>query len=967
MGRVRAALAFVVLVMVFVGFAVAARLAGAGAGEGGQFATITQAFGAPCLQQGTPTNGQVWTYFGAPTNAWHAGAGAVSGVSQIVAGTGISVSPGGGTGVVTVTNTSPGSSVTLQGAYNNGSAGTAGIISLTSSFGPIVFKNVTGSDGLLVTNNVAASGVANGIDLVADGTPGTIAVTDYGVVGETNRVTFLGRSAEGSFASPTATQSGDALVTLSGIGYGASGFASTSRGRVGVYAAENWTNSAQGTVVDIYTTIAGTLTTSPGIQFSATSGNFIIQPLTGNLVIETTLTSGALILNAVNNDVIVQGNNANIFAAKYSSGSNASVIFGANVNVGWSSDPGVTGANPDASFVRQGVGILGLIDPNSLTSSTEMRVMNTTDNAFGAPMNSEFFSVNWASNVCRMGPSKTGTGTTRTLAIQENGSTASFWDPSLNAVLGGTGAALGTTATNGWAYLAFSAGQPTGTPANLTGSYAGAVPVDVDTTNGKLWAYYSGAWNSLSGSAGTTTLEQAYTNGGAGPQVITLTTSGQGVSLATTALMSNALNITNNPGSSNASDGIDVTVGNNSTGFGINVNTGTSTASGVRVAPTGGIGTAFDVSAGSLASSSIFFGASGTWNGSGQTFDGIMINVTNTASAAGSRLLTMQLSNLSKFAVDSLGNTIINDTSSALSTSATSGFLYIPTCAGVPSGTPTFLQTGTIPLVLDSVSAVAYVYSSSSWIALGSGASTTTLQQAYTNGGAGGGAVTLTTSGGALALTQPVGGQGLMITGGTQTTSQVPVSITQTWNASAVSFEGVICNITNTTSAAGSRVLDVQSSGTSEWSVDVLGNMYQTGLVSKYDGVATAAYGHPAIYASGALTGQTGNVASVAAYTATASGGLFVIKGDMTVTAASSLLLQMEVTYTDEQSNAITLPLNFCNATTGLIGAGAITTTGTYPGIPVTIRAKASTAITVKTVGVTTGTYDAYATISQEQ
>jgi hypothetical protein len=44
----------------------------------------------------------------------------------------------------------------------------------------------------------------------------------------------------------------------------------------------------------------------------------------------------------------------------------------------------------------------------------------------------------------------------------------------------------------------------------------------------------------------------------------------------------------------------------------------------------------------------------------------------------------------------------------ALATTATDGFLYIPTCAGPPTGVPT-AKTGTVPIVYDSVGNKFYV------------------------------------------------------------------------------------------------------------------------------------------------------------------------------------------------------------------------------------------------------------------
>nr|WP_298658934.1 hypothetical protein [uncultured Flavobacterium sp.] len=45
----------------------------------------------------------------------------------------------------------------------------------------------------------------------------------------------------------------------------------------------------------------------------------------------------------------------------------------------------------------------------------------------------------------------------------------------------------------------------------------------------------------------------------------------------------------------------------------------------------------------------------------------------------------------------------------ALNTTATSGFLHIPSCAGAPSGVPV-TATGTIPIVYDSTNNFLYVY-----------------------------------------------------------------------------------------------------------------------------------------------------------------------------------------------------------------------------------------------------------------
>lgn len=71
------------------------------------------------------------------------------------------------------------------------------------------------------------------------------------------------------------------------------------------------------------------------------------------------------------------------------------------------------------------------------------------------------------------------------------------------------------------------------------------------------------------------------------------------------------------------------------------------------------------------------------------------------------------------FRIDTLGNTIVGP-AGALTTTATDGFLHLPSMPGTPTGTPT-LDTGKIPLAVDSANNLMYFYSGGSWQAVGSG------------------------------------------------------------------------------------------------------------------------------------------------------------------------------------------------------------------------------------------------------
>jgi hypothetical protein len=85
--------------------------------------------------------------------------------------------------------------------------------------------------------------------------------------------------------------------------------------------------------------------------------------------------------------------------------------------------------------------------------------------------------------------------------------------------------------------------------------------------------------------------------------------------------------------------------------------------------------------------------------------------VTNTAGNALS--FTMQNgSNDNGFELDNSRNASIG--AGSVATTATNGFLYVPTCAGVPTGTPT-AKTGYAPIVVDTTNNRWYFYSGGAW------------------------------------------------------------------------------------------------------------------------------------------------------------------------------------------------------------------------------------------------------------
>jgi hypothetical protein len=91
--------------------------------------------------------------------------------------------------------------------------------------------------------------------------------TLYGNTLNVNSV--VGRAARGTSASPTAVQTGDTIAGLAARGYGATGFASGGRGTISIYAAENWTDSVQGTYITFSTTPIGSTTLGENLRISS--------------------------------------------------------------------------------------------------------------------------------------------------------------------------------------------------------------------------------------------------------------------------------------------------------------------------------------------------------------------------------------------------------------------------------------------------------------------------------------------------------------------------------------------------------------------------------------------------------------------------------------------------------------------------------------------------------------------------
>lgn len=150
------------------------------------------------------------------------------------------------------------------------------------------------------------------------------------------------------------------------------------------------------------------------------------------------------------------------------------------------------------------------------------------------------------------------------------------------------------------------------------------------------------------------------------------------------------------------------------------------------------------------------------------------------------------------------------------------------------------------------------------------------------------------------------------------------------------------------------------------------GALATTGKITKYNNITTAGWGTPAVYASGNPTAFT-NAASgtIATYTVGAADGSFIVSGNVNVTTSTTHTFTMTCAYTDEGGTGRTLTFTFSQITgTFLTAITNITGAGAYEGVPLNIRAKASTSITIQTAAGGTYTnvvYTASANIIQIQ
>lgn len=150
------------------------------------------------------------------------------------------------------------------GVEHDLSTGSGGTVTGTGTAGQVAYWSgasaLAGSDNLFWDNTNVRLGIrtnAPAVELHVIGADGASLAPLFEAYGTGVDINIRGRHSRGTFASPSAITTDDALLLFSGLGRHNSGFAGA-QARIGMYAAESWTSSALGTYINFETTANGT-------------------------------------------------------------------------------------------------------------------------------------------------------------------------------------------------------------------------------------------------------------------------------------------------------------------------------------------------------------------------------------------------------------------------------------------------------------------------------------------------------------------------------------------------------------------------------------------------------------------------------------------------------------------------------------------------------------------------------------
>ncbi len=239
-----------------------------------------------------------------------------------------------------------------------------------------------------------------------------------------------------------------------------------------------------------------------------------------------------------------------------------------------------------------------------------------------------------------------------------------------------------------------------------------------------------------------------------------------------------------------------------------------------------------------------------TWSNGTEVFTGIRQNIVDSASDPSSLLLDLQVDGSSTFSVDKTGVVVSN--------------VFIG-----EGGNLSNLQASNLVGEIPNANFATYsTYSNSTGNANIANTVTTNAQPNITSVG------NLT---------------GLSIASGSLTADK-PLSIVQTWQNGAVTFNTISASITDTTSSVNSTLIDMKVGGTSKFKVTKSGNVtgtYFLGDGSLLSNIPTGAFSNYANYAGNITVNSQPNITSVGNLTSLTVAGDANITGNLTTLNAN--------------------------------------------------------------------------------
>ena len=313
-----------------------------------------------------------------------------------------------------------------------------------------------------------------------------------------------------------------------------------------------------------------------------------------------------------------------------------------------------------------------------------------------------------------------------------------------------------------------------------------------------------------------------------------------------------------------------------------------------------------------------------TWNNAGTSFNGIKLNVTDTASAAGSKLIDIKIGGVSKFTVGKTGTI----TATGIVESTTGGFRFpdgtTQTTASVSSGTVTSVTgTGTVSgLTLTGSITTSGSLTLGGTLALTSGNVTTALGFTPYNATNPAG---YTANVGTVTSVNLTAGTGVSVSGGPITssgaitvTNTAPDQVVSLTGGGATTVTGTYPNFTITTTGGGSgTVTSVAASGGTTGLTFTGSPITTSGTLTLGGTLALANGGTGATTDSGARTALglgTAATTDASAYATAAQGAkadtavqtIASADGSVTITGTTAIDLSVPVT---AATNSVLLPV----------------------------------------------------------